>query len=430
MHSNNFSISNRTQLPELSSLAYRRCRLATVRCVSARHRCTHAVAAIARIACRFSRQQPHAYRLQRVGRKRRCGIRDAAACLPRRRRAAHCARWRSADSRGAFGHRAIGAWPGHDSPKAESPRCRAALRPPDLPATPEATNCSGGPCSYFILPADFAAIYDLNPVYQQGIDGSGQTIAIIGRARVYLPDIENFQSHRDLAVKDPSHRHCAGRRRSRRQRCRLAAVPPKDQSRGDARCHACGQRRTRRNDPSRHQRRFPTLNGAGSRKPIRCRHQSGAAQIMNISFGACEADVGQSDVAFFDSLFSQAAMEGISVFVSSGDSGAAGCDNAFSTPPASQVASANYICASSYATCVGGTEFADMANPSAYWSPGNGRRIRVGTRLHSRRRVERAAEQQGQSANRGIGWRREHVYSDPTLANRPWSSGYAGTLHS
>src|SRR5258706_4024870 len=47
---------------------------------------------------------------------------------------------------------------------------------------PKVTSCSGGVCNHRIGPADFASIYDVNPVYQQGINGSGQTIAIIGGA--------------------------------------------------------------------------------------------------------------------------------------------------------------------------------------------------------------------------------------------------------
>ena len=78
-------------------------------------------------------------------------------------------------------------------------------------------------------------------------------------------------------------------------------------------------------------------------------------------------------VAFWDTVFQQAAAEGISVLVSSGDSGASGCDQAFTTPPASAEAnSPNYICSSSYATCVGGTEFNDTSNPSQYWGQNNG----------------------------------------------------------
>ena len=96
------------------------------------------------------------------------------------------------------------------------------------------------------------------------------------------------------------------------------------------------------------------------------------AQVMTISFGACESGAGPGDVAFWDTLFQSAAAEGISVFVSSGDSGASGCDAAFSAPPAlPQANSPNYICSSSYATCVGGTQFADTASPSTYWSSTN-----------------------------------------------------------
>jgi subtilase family serine protease len=92
------------------------------------------------------------------------------------------------------------------------------------------------------------------------------------------------------------------------------------------------------------------------------------AQIISISFGGCEVTFGQSGVEFWDTLFSAAAAEGISVFVSSGDSGAAGCDANAKPAPATQVASPNHICSSSYATCVGGTEFADTENPSQYWN--------------------------------------------------------------
>ena len=48
--------------------------------------------------------------------------------------------------------------------------------------------------------------------------------------------------------------------------------------------------------------------------------------VMSISFGDCEANAGQQGVSVWDTLFSAAAAEGISVMVSSGDSGAAGCD--------------------------------------------------------------------------------------------------------
>jgi subtilase family serine protease len=96
------------------------------------------------------------------------------------------------------------------------------------------------------------------------------------------------------------------------------------------------------------------------------------ADVVTISYGACESAAGPAGVKYWDTLFKQAAAEGISVFVSSGDSGASGCDPDFTTPPAQPSPnSPNYICSSSYATCVGGTQFSDSANPSKYWSSSN-----------------------------------------------------------
>lgn len=96
------------------------------------------------------------------------------------------------------------------------------------------------------------------------------------------------------------------------------------------------------------------------------------APVISISFGECESRAGKVGVDYWDSLFKQAAGEGISVFVASGDSGASGCDENFSTPPANPAPnSPNYICSSSYATCVGGTEFND-SNTSLYWNANSG----------------------------------------------------------
>jgi hypothetical protein len=236
-------------------------------------------------------------------------------------------------------------------------------------ALPKGTFCAGSSCSHYIAPGDFASIYDLNPVYQQGINGSGQTIAIIGRARVWLPDIENFQKYTGLPTKDP-----------------VVIVPPNGIDPGAS---------ASTNDGSKHSDQFEAtidVTRAASVAPgatidlvISANPPSGSgigiasqyvvdsnlARVMSISFGNCEQSAGQAGVSFWDSVFSQAAAQGISVFVSSGDSGAAGCDKAFTAPPISQAASPNYICASSYATCVGGTQFADSANSAAYWNSSN-----------------------------------------------------------
>ena len=59
----------------------------------------------------------------------------------------------------------------------------------------------------------------------------------------------------------------------------------------------------------------------------------------------------------------------MSVFVASGDAGAAGC-SAPTTNAGSQPA-VNGLCSSPYSTCVGGTEFNEGANAAQYWSATN-----------------------------------------------------------
>jgi subtilase family serine protease len=93
--------------------------------------------------------------------------------------------------------------------------------------------------------------------------------------------------------------------------------------------------------------------------------------ILSDSFASCESAVGSAAVNAWDQLAQQAAAEGISFFVGSGDAGAAGCDQAFAAPPATQTASPNFACTSAYVTCVGGTEFNDAGNPGQYWSGGS-----------------------------------------------------------
>ena len=53
---------------------------------------------------------------------------------------------------------------------------------------------------------------------------------------------------------------------------------------------------------------------------------SNLAPVMSVSFGECEGDLDQAN-GFLSNLWEQAAAQGITVMVSSGDSGSAGGDN-------------------------------------------------------------------------------------------------------
>ena len=64
------------------------------------------------------------------------------------------------------------------------------------------------------------------------------------------------------------------------------------------------------------------------------------APVMSTSFGSCEANMGTGELAFYNSLWQQAASEGISAFVSSGDSGSQAATPSRSTVSASSPTSA------------------------------------------------------------------------------------------
>jgi pseudomonalisin len=215
--------------------------------------------------------------------------------------------------------------------------------------------------SHYITPGDFAKIFDLTAPYGNGLTGVGQRIAIIGRSRVVPTDITEFESNTGLAANVPT------------VVIPNAVYDPGYAGNGDESEATLDVSRVMGTAPSA-QVDLVVLSSAGGGILSAAQYAVNTLNdaIMNVSFGSCEVTQGLAGVKSWDTLFSQAASQGISVFVSASDSGAATCDAQFATPPVTQVRSINYICASSYATCVGGTELADTASPSSYWSSSNG----------------------------------------------------------
>ncbi len=215
--------------------------------------------------------------------------------------------------------------------------------------------------THFVTPGDFAVMFNLKPSYNAGYNGAGQKVAIIGRSRVASSDISLFQANTGLPVNLPN-----------------TIVPPAGTDPGV----------TGNSDQSEATLDLDRLlaTAPGVRADLVVSAAAGgfngiyiAAQyevqtlldpVMNISFGSCEVYAGPAQVNLWDTLFAQAASEGISVFVSASDSGAATCDAQFALVPDFQFRSINYICASSFATCVGGTELVDT-NTTQYWSSTN-----------------------------------------------------------
>ena len=70
---------------------------------------------------------------------------------------------------------------------------------PAYSSAPEYTSGS----AHYLTPADYAMIYDISPLYNQAYTGTGQTIAIVGRSDISLPDVRSFRSTFGLPAKDP-----------------------------------------------------------------------------------------------------------------------------------------------------------------------------------------------------------------------------------
>ena len=48
--------------------------------------------------------------------------------------------------------------------------------------------------SVFFAPGDIAVTYDIGPLYSGGVNGTGQSIAIVGQSAVLTSDIEAFEN--------------------------------------------------------------------------------------------------------------------------------------------------------------------------------------------------------------------------------------------
>ena len=81
------------------------------------------------------------------------------------------------------------------------------------------------------------------------------------------------------------------------------------------------------------------------------------APIVSLSFGNCEATLGASGNAFWSQLWEQAAAQGITVLVSTGDSGSAGCDDPDSQDVAIDGQAVSGLASTPFNVAVGGTDF-------------------------------------------------------------------------
>jgi subtilase family serine protease len=213
--------------------------------------------------------------------------------------------------------------------------------------------------SHYVTPGDFATIYDLGPLYANSTDGTGQSIAIIGRTNISLADVQSFRSKFGLPVKNPT--------------IVLNGPDPgivSTDEEGEALLDVEWAGAVAKMATVQLIVSASTSTSDGVTLSAQYAVNHNVAPTMSLSFGNCEAAIGKTGNQFWNSLWQQAAAQGMTVLVSSGDSGAAGCDDPSATKSV-YGRGVNGLCSSPYSTCVGGTRFNDTASPSKYWSTTN-----------------------------------------------------------
>ncbi len=210
-------------------------------------------------------------------------------------------------------------------------------------------------------PADYAVIYNIDPLYQSAINGAGMTIAVVGRTNINLQDIVSFRSVFNLPNNPPQ--------------VIVNGSDPGDLGGGEEYEAVLDISWSGAVAPGATVKLVVSAS-TNSSDGVDLSEQyivdNNLADVMTESFGDCEANYTQAQAAQISSLAEQAAAEGISYFVSAGDAGSAGCDNFDTETSATGPVSVNILASTPYTTAVGGTQFNENGNNSAYWSSGNG----------------------------------------------------------
>jgi subtilase family serine protease len=220
---------------------------------------------------------------------------------------------------------------------------------------PDFTSSTG---AHFLAPADFASIYDVNPLYNAApaVDGTGQTIAIVGRTDINLADVQFFRSFFGLPAKDPVFIHTGAD---------PGDLGGNEEAEADLDVEWSGA--VAKNATIDFVISQSTATTDGVDLSAQFIVNNNLANVMSTSFGLCEAALGTTGNNFWNTLWQQAAAQGITAFVSSGDSGAAGCNASNATTGTGT--GVNGLSSTPNNVSVGGTEFNE--GTGTFWSPTN-----------------------------------------------------------
>jgi len=223
----------------------------------------------------------------------------------------------------------------------------------------------------YVGPTDFAIMYNLQPAYQQGITGAGVTVAIAAQSDIDSSVLATFWSA--FGVSGPSFGLPAQQFTSMPVPAIAGGSDP-------------GERKDGNEDEAYLDTEILGALAPGAKLILVSDEDvttaawyaidQNLAAILNISFGACESAQGSAN-ATIESMYAEAVADGITITVSSDDSGVAGCtaesDLGMTNDVNSNGFAVNGLASTPYDLAVGGTDFNDL-DPSTvalYWNTTN-----------------------------------------------------------
>ncbi len=247
----------------------------------------------------------------------------------------------------------------HDFPRRAMHRAASQSSLPIVKATLTGQfNLSNG--THALGPYDFATIYNLLPLWNAGTDGTGQTIAVLAQSNIDTGNVSDFQNLFGLPVKLPQiilNGPDPGIVSGDEVESELDVQWSGAVAKGATILLVVSQ---------------STSAAEGVDLSAAYAVDNNLAPIVSLSYGDCEQDLsGQTEQGtpanqFYGLIWQQAAAQGISVFVSTGDQGSAGCDDSTSTQATLGFA-VNGLASTPYNVAVGGTEL-NEGGDSTYWN--------------------------------------------------------------
>jgi len=222
---------------------------------------------------------------------------------------------------------------------------------------------SGGSQDFYAVgPADFATIYNSANLIKSGNDGTGQTIAIVGETNINVADVKSFRSIFGLPANfDTPNVILNGED---------PGITSTDEE-GEADLDTQWSGAVAPGATVKFVVSASTPASAGIDLSALYIVEENLAGVMSESYGACEQALGTGGNAFYKALWEQAAAQGITVILSAGDGGSAGCDNFNTETAATQGLAVSGLASTPFNVSVGGTDFDEANKWSTYWSTTN-----------------------------------------------------------